>query len=476
MSGVLFPLILAALLSSVQAAPSLPVLRMDAFPPAARETLSRAQQRAAERPADVEAAGAFARALHAWEQWESAHAVYLRAQTLAPRAFEWHYLDGVVLQRLARHDDAARQFREAVSAKPEYLPARLKLAEALLEAGAFPESQRLLDALVREPLAEAAARVALGRIAAADGKHADAVAHFERAVSLFPALGAAHYGLARSYRALGRAADAERAIARHVQYGPQWPRLDDPVLAAVITGRDDAAAVLREGVASAAAGDVEAAITAHETALQRDPSLVHVHANLLSLYGRVKNWAKAEEHYRAALAAGFAPADLHYDYGVIATLQEKYDVAEAAYRRALAANPLHANAHNNLAQLLERQATACARTGGAVAACAPQFQQVIAEYRQAVTSQPSLRVARFNLGRMLLAVKQPEEARREFEQLQQPRDADTPRYLFALATAHVHAGRRAEGIRIAGEAQRLAIEFGQTDLAEAIARDLAALK
>jgi len=423
--------------------------------------LAGAYQHAKQHAGDADAVGALGRTLQAWELWDAAHRVYLRAQALAPQAFEWHYLDALVLQRLALHEDAARQLRAAVAAQPGYLPARLKLAEALVESGALPESRKLLEALVREPAAEPAAQVALGRIAAAEGRHADAITHFERAIALFPELGAAYYGVARSYRAAGRTADAERALTFYARYGARWPGLDDPVARTVSGLRDDARAILRKGIASANEGDIDAAIAAHETALARDPSLVSIHANLLSLYGRAKNWPKADEHYRAAIAAGFAPADLHYDYGVVMTLREDFAAAEAAYRKAIAVNPLHANAHNNLALLLERRRDVDGAT---------------AEYRQAVAAQPTVRLFRFNLGRMLLAAGKPEQAIAEFEQIQQPRDAEAPRYVFALATALVRSGRRDEGIRVSTEAQRLALEFGQTDFAAAIARELAALK
>ena len=66
------------------------------------------------------------------------------------------------------------------------------------------------------------------------------------------------------------------------------------------------------------------------------------------------------------------------------------------------------------------------------------------EYRQAVESQPTLRMARFNLGRMLIALGRPEEAIAELQTLTEPRDAEAPRYLFALSAAHVRAGHKDE--------------------------------
>ena len=77
---------------------------------------------------------------------------------------------------------------------------------------------------------------------------------------------------------------------------------------------------------------------------------------------------------------------------------------------------------------------------------------------------------------MLLALGRPDEAIVELEKIVEPRDAEAPRYLFALATAHVRAGHRDDGIKWALEAKALALQHGQRDLAAAIERDLALLK
>jgi tetratricopeptide (TPR) repeat protein len=455
-------LALTAIPASAQTTlPPLPHLALESFPPSAREALSRVHRAAIDRADRAETVGSLAKMLHAWELWDAAHQTYARVQQLDPRAFEWHYLDAIVLQRLARHAEAAERLARALAVSPGYLPARVKLAEALLDAGTLDESKRLFVALARDPAAEPGAEVGLGRIAAAEGRHEAAVTHFERAVALFPELGAAHYALALSYRALGRRDDARRALARHEQYGPRWPAVDDPVLASVTALKDDPRALVQRGVKLADADDLAGAIAAHEAALARDPSLADAHANLISLHGRARNWAKAEEHYRAVVALGVNLGDAHYDYGVLLGLQEKWDLADEAYRRALAVNPEHAQARNNLGQVLERQR---------------KFEEAAAAYRQAITSQPGFRLARFNLGRMLVALGRTQEAIVELQKLAEPRDAEAPRYLFALAAAHVRAGNKDEGIKWATEARRLALEFGQHELAAAIERDLALLK
>jgi tetratricopeptide (TPR) repeat protein len=459
--GIGVGIVSIAALAAAQNLPPLPHLSPDTFRPAARAAIVKVYRSASARPADAAAVGLLARTLQAWEQWDAAHHTYLRAQALAPRTFEWHYLDGVVLQRLARQADAAKRFAEAAALSPRYLPARLKLADALFEAGDLDRAQTMFSELSNELLAEPASQFGLGRIAIARGQYENAVRHLQRATALFPEFGAAHYALARSYRALGRTAEAQQALERHNQYGPRWPGVEDPVLAAVAALRNDGQAEFQRGLKLADQGDLPGAIAAHEAALASDPSLAQAHANLITLYGRTGNLAKAQEHYQALLALGANLDEAHYNMGVLLALQEKWDDAAAAYRKAIAVNPRQAQAHNNLGLILERQRDI---TGAAE------------EYRLSVESRPTFRLARFNLGRMLLALGRPQDAVSQFERLTEPRDAESPRYLFGLATAYVRSGNKTEGIRWATEARQLALQYGEKELAAAIERDLASLR
>ena len=418
-------------------------------------------QAAIAHPDDAAAVGALARALQAWEQWTAAHEAYVRTQALAPDGFEWHYLDAIVLRRLARHAEAASQLARALELRSDYVPARVASAEVLFDAGDVDGSARAFEALRGMPAVEPATEFGLGRLAAARGRHDEAIAHFERAIALFPEWGAAHYALALSYRAARRGEDAQRALERHAQYGARWPAIDDPVLRTVTALRNDAQTELQRGLKLAESGDLEGAIAAHETALALDPSIAQAHANLISLYGRARNWERAEHHYRAVVALGFNLADAHYDYGVLLGLQEKWDAAAAAYRAAIAVNPRHANAWNNLGQALER---------------VRDVQGAADAYLHAVDADPASRLARFNAGRMLIGLGRADAAIAALEPLAGIHDADAPRYLFALATAHVHAGHRADGVKWASAAKALAVQFGQQDLAAAIERELAALK
>ena len=444
-----------------QTLPPLPSIDLASYSVPARDAIAPLQRAATSRPTDPKAIGDLARMLQAWEQLDAAHQAYARAQALAPHSFEWLYLDGVVLERLARHTEAADRFERALTESPDYLPARLALPEALIDAGDLARSRRLFESLKGEPLAQPRAEFGMGRIDAAENHHDAAIRHFERALALFPEWGAANYALAQSYRAVGRQDDARTALQRHTQYGARWPGADDPVLTAVTALKDDAATHLQRGISLAGEGNLQGAIAEHEAALARDPKLAQAHANLISLYGRAGNWDKVDEHYRATVALGFSLADAHYDYGVLLGQQQKWEQAEEAYRKAIEVNPLHVSAHNNLGQLLERRQL---------------FDAAATEYARALDAQPTFRLARFNLGRMQIALGHLDQAIATLDKLREPVDEATPRYLFALSTAHVRAGHRDEGVKWATTARQLALQYGQRELADTIERDLARLK
>ncbi len=464
---VSFPVFLVAITAVMPAAgtqasaPPAVQLPLETYPAAMRRAVAAADNDARGRPGDADAAGRLGQVLQAWEQWQPADEAYGRAAALAPSAFRWRYLEGCVLRRLARHDEAVLAFGQAVRLDPTYLPARVKEAEALLDSGRLAESGDRFQSLLGEAAAEPLVRFGLGRIAAAAGRHAEAVAFFERALALAPEWGAAYYAEALSLRALGRREDAALAMARHAQYGNRWPAVDDPLLAATTALRVDGVSELRRAAALAEAGDLAGAAAANEAALALDPSLTPAHQRLISLYGRLGEWAQAEAHYQAAARAGSDVADLHYDHGVLQAMQQQWEQAERSYRQAIEANPLHARAHNNLGQLLERSRG---------------FDAALAEYRLALAATPSFRLARFNAGRALVALGRPQESITELLRITEPRDAEAPKYLFALAVAYVRTGNTREGIVWAHEAKRLAAQYDQVDLAAAIDQQIESLK
>ena len=149
-----------------------------------------------------------------------------------PRAFDWLYLDAVVLQRLARHADSAARLEQALRIQPGYLPARVMFAEALLRSGRSRAergvcSSRCAASRRRSPRPS----FGLGRIAAAAAATTSRSRICSARSRCFPEFGAAYYALALPIARSDAATKRARALEQHAQYGPRWPALDDPVLA-----------------------------------------------------------------------------------------------------------------------------------------------------------------------------------------------------------------------------------------------------
>src|SRR5262249_49188790 len=129
------------------AVPPLPTLPLESYEPGIREPIAEAYRAAQQSPRDPARNGRLGMLLYANEQYELASVCFARAQALAPSEAAWAYYLGRSQVYLARSDDAAASLREALRLRPGYVPARLMLAKALLDAGRAEESRPLYEAL-----------------------------------------------------------------------------------------------------------------------------------------------------------------------------------------------------------------------------------------------------------------------------------------------------------------------------------------
>jgi tetratricopeptide (TPR) repeat protein len=444
-------------------APPLPTLALEAFPAMTRDALQGPYQEAIARPDDADVVGRLGLVLHAWDERDAAAAAYARAQALAPTSLDWWYLGGLVANRRALPSEAVRHFQQAHRIAPDNILVALRLADAHLSAGEMDAAAALYDELATASDAAPAALYGLGRVRQAAGDLAGAREAFGRALALYPDFGAAHYALAQLQRRAGDLQAARASLQRQQQCLACWPMPPDPWRERIEAVRDDAGVLLQRGTAQASSTDAAAAADAirlHEAAIERDPTLGQAHLNLITLYGRTGNIARAEAHYRAARdMPGFA-ADAHRAYGWLLMAQQKPQEALAAFEQAVALLPADGSALHGL---------------GLAHEILDQPREASDAYARAVEAVPTAREVRFNLARSLVRSGRVPEAIAQLEQLRQPEDADTARYLFALAVAHVRAGDLVRGRQVTEEALAVAQRFELTDLAQTIAAELAKL-
>jgi tetratricopeptide (TPR) repeat protein len=436
---------------------ALPGLVLDDLSPSVRAGILRTYNEARAQPRDAAAVERLAMLLHAYEQYSAADACYRLARRLVPRSLSAAYLSGLVQAELGDLTAAVSSFREALAMNPGYLPARLRLAETLMNAGELAASRGEYEALARDFPELAVAHYGLGRLSSAIGNAKAAAEEYERAVSVAPQFGPAHYALALAYRDLGANDRARPHLDAYAKLGTRRPTVADPLFDQVIALRSTARELIVEGGRLERAGEITQAIARHLQALEADPAAAQAHVNLIALYGRSGALEKAEEHYRAALALGSSLAEAHYNYGVLMAGLNRLVDATDAFEKTLAVDPFHAPAHNNLAALLLQQGRAA---------------EAAAHYRAALANDPQHRIARFNLGRALVMIGRPQDAIDQLRRLLTHEDADTPRFTYALATAYFAAGDIVQAREYAQQALTSARQLGQTDLAARIEAEL----
>ncbi len=423
--------------------PAVPELSTASFLPAIRQEVEAALAAAKARPGDAAATGRLGMVLQAHNQFETARRCYQRASLMEPRNFDWQYYLGMVSDGAA----AVEAFRAALRLR-DYLPARLRLGEALLALG---DSAAACD--VFRGLQHPAALFGYGR-AAQDP------AYFEKALASFPEYGAALFALAQHYQRTGRSADAQRLMADYSRFKLVAPHIDDPLLynvRALNLGPDK---LLSQAASLESQGQLAGAVELHKKALELDPRLTQAHVNLISLYGRLGKVPEAEEHYREALTLDSNAYEAYYNFGVLCYASNRRGEAQAAFEKVLAINPNHADGHNNLGALREEQG---------------KLDEAGREFQRAIELQPGLRLAHYHLGRIYANRQQWAPAIEEFRRAVEVDDEATPTYLYALGATQARSGDTAGAVTVLGAARKKALARGQSALAASIDRDLAKL-
>jgi tetratricopeptide (TPR) repeat protein len=333
-----------------------------AYYPLAEAALSRALEL---QPADFDAVAAMGALLLARHQFEAALAWGRQAQARYPHRAALYGVVGDALVELGRYDEAVAAFQRMVDLRPDLNSyARVSYARELygdvegaieamrlaVSAGA-PGSEPVAWALVQLghlywttgnlPAADAAYRralsmypsywpatAALGRVRAAEGRYADAVALLAPVAQVMP-LPEYAILLGDVYRAMGDQAaaagqyDLVRAIARLQR----------------ANGVDlDLEMALFEADHAQDAPALQAAVTQAQVAYARRPSIHAADALAWALYraGQAEN---ALFHAWEALRLGTRDPTLLFHAGAIAAAAGQLDEARAYLQAALALNP-----------------------------------------------------------------------------------------------------------------------------------------
>lgn len=443
--------------SAVHPVPALPNIDASRFQTEVAKAIEQAKADASRYPADPDRTIQLCMILHAHEQYQAAGQCYARANALAPRRFDVLYCWGNSLAAEGSYAAASERLRAALAIRAESVPAQLKLAEVLTDAGDSTQSTALYKRILARSPEEARAHYGLGR---ALGGEAGAE-EFRKALELFPRYGAAQFALAAAYRRKGDQIKAQDLLRTYERDRLLLPPLNDPEMAAVRSLNTTPAALIERAAAEAGEGRLEEALALYQRAITTDGRLVRAYTDLISLYGRLHRDKEAEEAYRKAIALDPNETDAYYNFGVFCFERGRTSEARAAFEHTVRLQPRHAEALNNL---------------GAICEAEGKWDQAAALYRRATEANSAYALAHFHLGRIYANQNRYPLAIAEFERSLDPKSESTPAYLYALAATHARAGNRNRALELLRDARQQAEGQGQMQIVASIDHDLALLQ
>jgi tetratricopeptide (TPR) repeat protein len=129
-----------------------------------------------------------------------------------------------VLSRLGRYEDAAKQFRAALSKQPNLVDAHVNLGIVLLPVGRFEEAEGCFRRALILKATDLRARTQLGLTFVQLGRLDSARAEFDKVLRIAPRHADALFGMGTLARSEGRFAEAEELFRRALVADPQMSR------------------------------------------------------------------------------------------------------------------------------------------------------------------------------------------------------------------------------------------------------------
>ncbi len=233
----------------------------------------------------------------------------------------------------------------------------------------------------------------LANVLSNQGKSAEAVELYQRAIRIEPRLYSAYYNLGLELAQHRRPLDAIECFEMALQLKPNFAKAHTNL--AVLLSQQQ---------------EIEPAIAHLQQALRFEPDSPRTHNNLANIFAQRGESKEAETHYREAIRLDANYSEAHSNYAVLLAGQGRVQEAGEHYAAALRLQPRFPEGHNNLALLLMQQG---------------KVDEAIQHYRAAISIRPDYADARMNLAAAFLAQKQNSEAVEQYQEVLRIRPDDS---------------------------------------------------
>ena len=216
---------------------------------------------------------------------------------------------------------------------PSSLETQVAPGIAALKSGDLDSAEKIFSSALRRGIKHPLVYHNLGVIAQMRGQHLEAVERFREALAIQPNYGASRLLLGASFMALGRNAEAVRELQRAVLLMPQQPQ-----------------ARLQLAKAYEASEDWVAAAQQLQKLVELDPQEPEYAYQMGKAWMRLSGWS-----YQQIARINPNSARLQQGLGQEYAVQEKYDLALAAFQRAAEADPQLPDVHLAIGSILLEQ-------------------------------------------------------------------------------------------------------------------------
>ncbi len=267
----------------------------------AEEFQTRLQQASAIAFSDaptLESVKELSRLYHANGYLQEAMSCYEVLLALEPEQARWKHLFAFLLSTYGYADDAEGLWKEVIASSPDYVPAKIRLADVYLKSNRLEEANALYAAVKEETPGNPYALLGLARVAIAMENWGDAKNYLEDAsrysdgkigrdllVTVYENLGQQHLAL---------------MIRGEAKASGSFVDIPDPWLLEVMTDCYDPAQLMNLGGLAAFGGDVKKGIEWSRRAIQIDPENAMAHFQLAQMYYQLNQTAQAFTHFELA--------------------------------------------------------------------------------------------------------------------------------------------------------------------------------
>jgi arylsulfatase A-like enzyme/Tfp pilus assembly protein PilF len=223
--------------------------------------------------------------------------------------------------------------RELIGDVPDYLPARVSLAEVLNGQKKLAESRKVLEGVLAQDPENAEAHFQLGRVCWQEEQPAEAVEEFRKSLAIKPDAYGALLNMAEVLVQLGRTEEAEKTYRQLLEHDPLF-----------VKGHVGLGKLL------AAQQRPAEAEQHYREALRFTPTSPEAHDSLAILLAGQNRLAEAAAHFARAVELSPNSASVRFNYGTLLMQQGRREEAIDAFEEALRLDPQYPRAKMRLQQ------------------------------------------------------------------------------------------------------------------------------